>query len=91
MENKIENIWTKLESRVRSLPRFAVLDFRPFDALACNRAQLSDQRCCQVGGVFIFIFVTFNKILAGISVAGLVIASIINVLFSHSLRNLAHD
>jgi hypothetical protein len=31
-------------------------------------------------GVFIFIFVTFNKVLAGISVAGLVIASILNAL-----------
>jgi len=31
-------------------------------------------------GAFIFIFVVFNKILAAISVAGLVIASILNVL-----------
>jgi mercuric ion transport protein len=31
-------------------------------------------------GLFIFIFVVFNKVLAGIGVAGLVIASILNVL-----------
>src|SRR6266852_6404170 len=31
-------------------------------------------------GVFIFIFLAFNKVLAGVSVAGLVIASILNVL-----------
>ncbi len=31
-------------------------------------------------GVFVFIFVAFNKVLAGMSVAGLVIASVLNVL-----------
>jgi mercuric ion transport protein len=31
-------------------------------------------------GAFIFIFVAFNKVLAGVSVAGLVIASFLNVL-----------
>jgi len=61
------------------------------DDLVCNRAQLSDQRCVRSAASLFFIFVTFNKILADISVAGLVIASIINVLFSHSLRSLAHD
>jgi len=42
-------------------------------------------------GVFVFIFTAFNKVLAGISVAGLVLASIINVLFSRFLREPAHD
>jgi mercuric ion transport protein len=40
--------------------------------------------------VFIFIFVAFNKVLAGISAAGLVIASILNVLFSPLSHNIAH-
>ena len=31
-------------------------------------------------GVFIFIFVAFSKVLAGVSVVGLVIASVLNVL-----------
>jgi len=41
-------------------------------------------------GVFIFVFIAFNKVLAGISVAGLVTASILNVLFSRLSHNLAH-
>ncbi len=44
-----------------------------------------------VVALYLLIFVTFNRVLVGVSVAGLVFASIINVLFSHSRRDPAHD